>query len=164
MSPRAAWRLESLGFKHVYDYIAGKNDWTARRLPIEGHLSHVLKAGDVMTGDVATCGPADTVEDVRIQASSEHGCIVVNDQRIVLGRITPRALQNGGGTNVEMLMEPGPTTVRPDEELEALLERMRAHNVSSIVVTDPDGRLMGMVGRERAEALLDATDHSSHQG
>jgi hypothetical protein len=27
MSPRAAWRLESIGFQHVYDYVAGKADW-----------------------------------------------------------------------------------------------------------------------------------------
>jgi len=27
MSPRAASRLESLGFRDVYDYAAGKADW-----------------------------------------------------------------------------------------------------------------------------------------
>jgi rhodanese-related sulfurtransferase len=29
LSPRAAWRLESLGFKEVYDYAGGKADWLA---------------------------------------------------------------------------------------------------------------------------------------
>ena len=29
MSPRAAWRLEALGFGGVYDYVAGKVDWIA---------------------------------------------------------------------------------------------------------------------------------------
>jgi rhodanese-related sulfurtransferase len=29
MSPRAASRLESLGFTEVYDYIDGKLDWMA---------------------------------------------------------------------------------------------------------------------------------------
>src|SRR5215203_5599470 len=29
MSPRAAWWLEDLGFKNVYDYVPGKADWLA---------------------------------------------------------------------------------------------------------------------------------------
>src|SRR6266511_4403171 len=36
MSPRAAWRLESMGFAEVYDYVAGKADWGAAGLPLEG--------------------------------------------------------------------------------------------------------------------------------
>jgi hypothetical protein len=36
MSPRAAARLESLGFKQVYDYAAGKTDWGSAGLPLEG--------------------------------------------------------------------------------------------------------------------------------
>jgi hypothetical protein len=31
MSPRAAWRLESIGFGQVYDYAAGKADWGSAR-------------------------------------------------------------------------------------------------------------------------------------
>ena len=41
MSPRAACRLETLGFSEVYDYVAGKADWLARGLPREGE-----KAGE----------------------------------------------------------------------------------------------------------------------
>ena len=33
MSPRAAWRLEGLGFERVYDYVPGKADWFASGLP-----------------------------------------------------------------------------------------------------------------------------------
>jgi hypothetical protein len=28
MSPRAACRLDTLGFEHVYDYLTGKFDWS----------------------------------------------------------------------------------------------------------------------------------------
>src|SRR5689334_6170303 len=35
LSPRAAARLESLGFADVYDYAAGKADWIAMGLPTE---------------------------------------------------------------------------------------------------------------------------------
>ena len=45
MSPRAAWRLESLGFTAVYDYVAGKADWFARGLPRAGRLAEEPTVG-----------------------------------------------------------------------------------------------------------------------
>jgi CBS domain-containing protein len=48
-------------------------------------------------------------------------------------------------------MEPGPTTIRPDERLAAIAELLRATNVPRIVVTTPDGRLVGVLTREDAE-------------
>jgi hypothetical protein len=35
MSPRAASRLESIGFEQVYDYVAGKADWGSACLPLK---------------------------------------------------------------------------------------------------------------------------------
>lgn len=34
-SPKAAKRMEELGYKHVYDYEAGKMDWKEAGLPVE---------------------------------------------------------------------------------------------------------------------------------
>jgi rhodanese-related sulfurtransferase len=39
MSPRAAWRLEGLGFSEVHHYASGKAGWFAARLPMEGALA-----------------------------------------------------------------------------------------------------------------------------
>jgi hypothetical protein len=36
MSPRAASRLESIGFEQVCDYVAGKADWGSAGLALEG--------------------------------------------------------------------------------------------------------------------------------
>ena len=36
MSPRAAWRLETLGFAQVFDYADGKLDWMTAGLATEG--------------------------------------------------------------------------------------------------------------------------------
>ena len=47
MSPRAAWRLESLGFGEVYDYVDGKVDWMAAGLATEGTASRHPRAGDL---------------------------------------------------------------------------------------------------------------------
>jgi hypothetical protein len=54
MSPRAACRLAALGFAEVYDYVAGKVDWLARNLPVEGtdarqdgHLLGIVHPADL---------------------------------------------------------------------------------------------------------------------
>jgi rhodanese-related sulfurtransferase len=47
LSPRAAWRLESLGFANVCDYVAGKEDWLAYGLPIEGELAEAVTVGQL---------------------------------------------------------------------------------------------------------------------
>ena len=50
MSPRAASRLDSLGFTQVYDYVTGMADWTANGLPTEGKIVGVLREGVVRRG------------------------------------------------------------------------------------------------------------------
>src|SRR5688572_999580 len=162
MSPRAAWRLESLGFSRVYDYVAGMNDWSARRLPVEGHLGHIAKAGDAMERDVVTCRPDQSAREARAELvrSDQAYSVVINEQRVVLGRLRPEARDNDGARRVTDVMEPGPTTARPDEVVEELVGRMRDHQTESIIVTDPDACLMGLMTRSRAEALLSASAHN----
>ena len=53
MSPRAAWRLETLGFTKVHDYVAGKADWGAAGFPLEG--THGPRAGELARRDAPTC-------------------------------------------------------------------------------------------------------------
>ena len=63
MSPRAACRLESLGFGQVFDYVPGKADWMAAGLAMEGPLAEGPRAGDVMRTDPPTCRPAAPLGD-----------------------------------------------------------------------------------------------------
>ena len=157
MSPRAAWRLESLGFKKVYDYVAGKADWIAAGLPIEGELASVPRAIDVVKRDVPTCSPFDRIGDVsdQVEAAREDVCIVTNDEGIVLGRLRRRALASDRGKAVHEVMQSGPTTTRADDPLKELVDRLRGAGVRSILVTTPEGRLLGVLYREDAERILD---------
>ena len=68
MSPRAAARLESLGFTNVYDYEAGKADWFAAGLPREGEAMPVPRAADVARNDDLTCALEDTVAEAADRA------------------------------------------------------------------------------------------------
>jgi hypothetical protein len=65
MSPRAACRLETLGFVDVYDYVPGKLDWLAHNLPVEGEQAGVATAGRLARDDAATCRLEEPVGEVR---------------------------------------------------------------------------------------------------
>jgi hypothetical protein len=63
MSPRAACRLETLGFPEVHDYVAGKADWLAHGRPTEGAQAAVPRAHNLLRTDVVT--PAWTSASAR---------------------------------------------------------------------------------------------------
>ncbi len=153
MSPRAAWRLESLGFAQVYDYAAGKADWLAWGLPREGRAAQVPTVGEVARRDVPTCGLADRVADVkaRAQAAGYDACVVVNAQRVVLGLLRGRELDADPAATAEAVMRAGPTTYRLDVPAREAGARMPERGVDALTVTTPDGTLVGLLRREDAE-------------
>ena len=70
-------------------------------------------------------------------------CIVVNVEGVVAGRVRAEQLDNDPDIVVVDVMERGPTTIRPDDDLDTARQRMTKRNVESMVVTDPSGRLIG---------------------
>lgn len=142
-----------MGFVNVYDYPAGKKSWGSYELPHEGTSLPEQTAGDVAHRDVPTCTLDDPLAGVRerVRAAGWDTCIVVNDQRVVLGRLGRRAVGSDSDESVEEAMSPGPSTVRPSIGTAALLERMHARKLASYVVTTPDGRLVGLVRRDELE-------------
>jgi CBS domain-containing protein len=156
MSARAAWRLETLGFTQVFCYPSGKQEWFAAGLPREGRLAAVPRAVDVARTDVPTCGLTDHVGEVRerIRAAGWDQCLVLNEQRIVLGRLRGKRLEAPADTPVEQIMEAGPTTFRPNEELDMVSEWMESQDLSSVLVSSLDGELIGVLFREDAERHL----------
>lgn len=156
MSPRAAARLESLGFTQVFDYAASKADWTSSGLPTEGAAAWQPRAGDIAQRDIPTCGLTDRLGDARDRAqdADQNVCIVVNADGVVLGRLRGDRLQGDTGAAIESVMEDGPTTIRADASLQEITERMRKRRVGSILVTDPEGRLLGILYRSEAERAV----------
>jgi Mg/Co/Ni transporter MgtE len=151
MSPRAAARLESMGFEQVYDYVAGKADWGSAGLPLEGTLGP--RAGELARRDLPACRLDDRLQDVRRSVASQDldQCLVVDDENVVLGRLGRSALAREDDVLVVEAMSEGPATVRPSITTEDLLERMRRRNLTSYVVTTSDGRLVGLVLRADLE-------------
>src|SRR5712691_235023 len=156
MSPRAAWRLESIGFTRVYDYVAGKADWGSFGLPLEGRRPSVTRVGAHARTDVPACGLHDRMPEVRerVRAAGWDTCFVTNEDGVVLGRLGRTALGGDDNVSVEEAMTLGPSTVRPSLELEAAVERMRAQNLTTLPVTRSDGVLVGVLRREDSERAV----------
>ncbi len=147
MSPRAAWRLESLGFREVYDYVAGKLDWMAAGLPTEGTNATHPRAGDVSRKDVPTARLEERLGDVRerVRAAGWDAVIVVNDERVVLGLLRSKELDKDTELSIEQAMRPGPSTFRPYVAIKEMADYMTEHRLESSPVTTSDGRLVGLL-------------------
>lgn len=156
MSPRAAWRLEVIGFTQVYDYENGKRDWGSFGLPREGTMVERPSAGDAARQDVPTCRLPDDLNEIRkrVRDAGWETCIVVTDDGVVMGRLGRRALAASDSRSIEDAMTDGPSTVRPSLPLDKLVKRIKDRNLTSFVVTTPDGRLVGLVLLDDAERLL----------
>ena len=149
MSRRAAARLESLNFHEVCAYAPGKVDWIAYGLPIERGRDAPAMVGDVMARELPRCGPHDLVGAAR-DAAYEMGmdiCPVVNEQGIVLGLCTRSSLHAHPSIEVEHVMEAGPLTVRPSMAIEQALHRLERKKGRPLLVTTPDGTLIGYFDR-----------------
>jgi Mg/Co/Ni transporter MgtE len=155
MSPRAAWRLEGLGFERVYDYLPGKADWFASGLPRQGKLASVPTIGDAARRDVPACAPVEKIGVVRerVRKMGWDACVVVNKERIVLGLLREKELSSDPGTTVEQVMRSGPATFRPDVLVGKMAARMRGRGAPTALVTTSDGRLVGLLYRDDAERL-----------
>ena len=155
MSPRAAWRLEGLGFAKVYDYMPGKADWFANGLPKEGTLASIPTIGEAARRDVPTCGLRDTVGNAREQAQQAgwDRCVVVNEERVVLGLLRKKELDADPEATAEEAMRNGPATFRPDEPVEKMAKQMRERGASAVLVTTSEGKLLGLLYQDDAERL-----------
>ncbi|MHB1534630.1 MAG: hypothetical protein ACYC1D_08470, partial [Acidimicrobiales bacterium] len=98
MSLRAACRLETLGFRTVYDYTGGKADWLAPGLSSEGPGASTPRPGSLARTDVPTCGFTETVRVARasVRSSGEECCVVISETGIVLGVLDAEALVDDG--------------------------------------------------------------------
>lgn len=105
--------------------IAERDDATVVSVRLETIVpEHVRRVGD-RVGDASKA----------LESVPHDYCVVLNDQDIVVGRMRKKEVQGRSDALVELVMEPGPSTVRPKEPAGALLERMKKRNVPAVIVT-----------------------------
>ena len=154
MSQRAAWQLERLGFRDVYDFVHGKVYWLASgRATIRQHGA--ARVGENLSGSPFTAELTDTVSSVleRRTASDTRDVIAILSNRVVFGRIRHSTLRGQEpDARVVDVMEIGPTTIRPHELAEDVRGRMAKRSVASLIVTKPTGELLGEFMAHDSEA------------
>ena len=157
MAPRAASRLETLGFRNVYEYKAGKQDWLAAGLPSEGSHAARPTISAVLRRDVPRFGLDDRTGNIlaSLRAGSWDWAAIVNGEGILLGRVRARNISDEDSP-ASTAMEDGPATYRPNVPMDELLERMRDRHFDMAFVTDQDGRLLGLVTMREIALALDA--------
>ena len=130
----------------------GELDWLAAGLPTEGRNASRPRAGEVARRDAPTCRLDESIGEVRerVRAAGWNACVVVNDERVVLGLLRAEELRRGQDESIERVMRPGPSTFRPHVPIEELAHHMIHHDLPASPVTTSDGRLVGLLRREDA--------------
>jgi CBS domain-containing protein len=133
----------------VYDYHPGKLDWFARMQPVEGERAGEKRVGDFAKDDVVTCALADDAVEVRerIESSPYGFALVLAKEGTILGRLRRSAIEDAGSGTAEELMNPGPSTVRPDQDVAELRKKLDDKGLKTAIVSTPEGRLIGVVTR-----------------
>jgi predicted transcriptional regulator len=137
----------------VYDYAAGKAEWLANGLPSEGELASEPRIGSLAIRDVPTCRLGDRVGDVHADL-----CVVVNANGVILGDLRGKALKAPPETLVEDVMNPAPSTYRPNVSVHQMAHELAESNARRVLVSDTDGRLIGLLRREDVQHAL----HEQH--
>ncbi|HEX6475760.1 MAG TPA: CBS domain-containing protein, partial [Acidimicrobiales bacterium] len=97
----------------------------------------------------------------RVRQLGWNACVVVNDERVVMGLLRADQLAGDPTRSAEHAMRPGPSTFRPDVAITEMADYMAKHNLESSPVTTSDGRLVGLLLRTDAErAALELTPRS----
>src|SRR3954467_1427876 len=113
LSPRAAHRLEELGFTDVHDYVASKAAWLPEGRPGEGLLHDTQRAGAVVLRDVPRVAPTAVIRELPEALREWELAVVVGDDDVVVGVVRRELLGTDGDTTVAAVMQTGPASVRP---------------------------------------------------
>lgn len=116
-------------------------------LPVEGTNAERPRLVDVVRRDVPTCSIRERLGDVRtrVTAVGWDACVVVSQDRVVLGLLRAKELHAAPDLPVEQVMRPGPSTYRPFVSVEEMRRIMTDRDLASSPVTTSDGKLVGLV-------------------
>ncbi len=77
----------------------------------------------------------------------------------MLGLLREKELVADPEATSEEAMRNGSATFRPDKPVEKMAKRMQDRGASAVLVTTPDGTLVGLLSREDAERLATKTSN-----
>ncbi|WP_309643535.1 CBS domain-containing protein [Phenylobacterium sp.] len=112
-----------------------------------------MKVADVMTAQVATASPTDSVRKVAgVMANVDSGAVPVVEEDRVVGLITDRdivlrVIATGGDldTKVSEVMTADVQTCGEDDNVADAAAQMASHQIRRLVVTSDKGKLVGIL-------------------
>jgi CBS domain-containing protein len=99
--------------------------------------------------DVETCRLGQRVGDI-----ASDLCVVVTDAGVILGDLRGDSLHAAPETRVEEVMDPAPSTYRPNTSVHEMAHQLAESDATRVLVSDGDGRLIGLLRREDVERTL----------
>jgi len=127
----------------VYDFVGGKLDWLGHGLAYEGE-------GDLISRHLRsapTCELDDLASDVIGRVGTAELCVVIDPSGIVQASVDAPRLREQRGSKISEIAHFGPKTVRPSEDRPKLDEWMHETHSTHVVVTTPEGKLLGLYWR-----------------
>jgi CBS domain-containing protein len=126
------------------------------------------KCSDVMTKEVVTCTPEDTIIDAaRIIKNEDNGPVLIvenNDSRTLVGIITDRDIvlkviadgQDPKTTPVGEAMSKKLVTCRPNDDVDVAMKAMAQFQLRRIPVVEENMRLVGIISQADLATRVDA--------
>jgi predicted transcriptional regulator len=117
--------------------------------------------------EVPTCGLDERLGEVqqRVRATGWDACVVVNQQRVVLGLLRAKELDGDPDQRIEQAMRPGPSTFRPHVPIAEMAQYMVEHDSENAPITTSDGRLVGLLRQQDAvRAAHELHQHHDQEG
>lgn len=119
------------------------------------HADYEPTIGAIARGDAPTCRLTDRLSELGARmADGWSCCAVTTDDRVVLGRVTRRQIDERPDATAAEVMDPAPVTYRQGMPARELVDVMTKGSIESAYVTDSDGRLVAIVGRHSLEQGL----------
>jgi len=128
----------------------------------EEYLSEIKTVGEVMTRDVLTINPDQTIRDA-LRVMGQHGvsCVLVVDGEMPVGILTERDLtrvvsfdHSAWGRVVHEVMSTPVASVAPGDYAFEAVARMESLGVRHQAVVDESGRLLGLITQTDLVASL----------
>jgi len=80
--------------------------------------------------------------------------VVVSDENVILGDLRGKALAADPTTLVADVMNPAPSTYRPNVSVHEMAHALAESGARRVLVSDGDGNLIGVLTHEAVEAQL----------
>lgn len=131
------------------------------------------KCNDVMTRDVVTCSPGDSVMEVaQLMKKEDIGPILIvenEDSRTLVGIVTDRDLvlkvvaegQDAKATRVGDVMSKKLVTCRAEDDIETAMQAMAQFQLRRIPVVGDNMELLGIISQADLATRVDAPEKTA---